>query len=280
MTAPVFTSQHPTEETLAEYVDNLLAPAPRHEVTQHLVECGECREIVLMASDLEAAEQSNVRQGAFGAKGWIATVAALAVAASVAIFVLQPSWLFGPKMQDVVEASQGLTLRQSDGRWSGESAYRPRPRHLRGNPVSSQAGIAQLQLLNLAVEAEGRDPYVHAMALLLSAEKPADLNAPIEQLRALWKASKPSERDAIGIDYAAALLARGTDSDIRKALRVSEDVLARERLPKALWNRAVALGLLGRDAKAIAAWDDYLKADPSSEWSKEAEIRRDELTPP
>jgi tetratricopeptide (TPR) repeat protein len=276
----MFMTQHPTEETLAEYVDNLLLPAPRLEVTQHLVECGECREIVMMASDFQSSETDNVKRS----PRWlvpVAAVAALAVAASIAMFVLQPAWFFPPKMDDVDTAARELTIRMSDGQRSGQSPYRKQGPQFRGtsDPQSSAAG-AQLQLVNVAIKAEGRKPHVYAMALLLAAEKPQDLSEPITLLRELWEHAKPGERDAIGIDYAYALLTRKTESDAVEALQVSDDLLKRERLPKALWNRAAALELLGRDAEAIAAWDEYLKVDPGSEWASEAKTRRSKLAEP
>ena len=56
MTAPMLMTHHPTEETLAAYVDDSFEPTNRKEVTEHLASCGECREIVLMATEFQANE--------------------------------------------------------------------------------------------------------------------------------------------------------------------------------------------------------------------------------
>ena len=54
MTAPMLMTDCPTDETLAAYVDDRLDAATRLKVTEHLATCGDCRELVMMASDFQA----------------------------------------------------------------------------------------------------------------------------------------------------------------------------------------------------------------------------------
>jgi hypothetical protein len=48
---------HPTEELLAQYIDDRLDSSNREPVTEHLVSCGECREIVLMSTAFQESEE-------------------------------------------------------------------------------------------------------------------------------------------------------------------------------------------------------------------------------
>lgn len=274
MTAPTFMTQHPTDEILAEYVDNLLQPASRQEVTRHLTGCAGCREIVMTTSDIQADEQSNVRQ--FGAKQWLATVAALAAAAAIAIVLLRPEWVFPPKMDDLIAATSGAKERPSPGRLVNFD-FAEEPTKLRGKGQPTKTA-SEITLAAITIAGRARDLHVEGVALFIAAEgDPEYLNAAIAKLAEARQEAGSETRDAVAIDYTTALLARETDRDLQEALQISEDVAKRTGMPEALWNRAYALEYSRRYKDALAAWDEYLKVDPSSRWSAEAKERREEL---
>jgi tetratricopeptide (TPR) repeat protein len=274
----MLTTHHPTEETLAAYVDVRLDSAARSEVTEHLVTCGECREIVLMATEYQTTEVSNVRQGTFG-QPWLAA-AALAVAASIAVVVIQPVWLFGRDVDDLIAASQGLSKRPSDGRLAAGFAYSEKPVRMRG-PGQETDDHAMAKVWSIAADLdESSDPHLRGLTMLFVAKDITDLNAAVVDLEKAYAEARAKDRDSVANDLAAALLARArfrNDSgDHLRALKLADDVLLHQQSLEALWNRAVALESLNT-AKAIEAWDDYLKVDPNSEWALEAKSRKADL---
>lgn len=281
MTAPMFISQHPSDETLAVFIDDRLDPASRPELLAHIASCGECREIVLMATDLQAADvlPDNVRQGSFGRRGWVAAVAGVAAAAAIGFVTLQPV-LVGPNVGEVVAAVGTLEKRPSAGRIAGLS-YKVAREPKRGTEEQTHD---QAALFRVAADLdEAKFPNAHAVGLatLGLAENDADLKKAIDLLSSAYEKAKGDERDAVAIDLAAARLARlywvDSKEDAKSALDLSNEVLKHKESPEALWNKALALEALDEKA-AIVAWDNYLKLDPNSKWSVEAQRRRNDLT--
>ena len=274
MTAPMLKTNCPTEETLAAYVDDRLDAATRMEVTKHLASCGECRELVLMATDLEMSEMpANVVRGPFG---WFATAAALAAAAVLAIVVLKPAFVYGPDIDDVNTAVQSLAFRPGSGR-TGGAPYKKEPPKLRGELRSDDDGKATLY----GIAADAKDPHVQGLAFLFTATNAEELDGAMQTLDKAHAGASGDERDASAVDLAAALLAfggwRNDAAALARALQLADDVWKRTQSAEAAWNRAAALEALGRSEDAIRAWDDYLKLDPNSEWAAEATQNRDGL---
>ncbi|MFL6247007.1 MAG: zf-HC2 domain-containing protein [Thermoanaerobaculia bacterium] len=273
MTAPMLMTDHPTEETLAAYVDDRLDAPTRRKVTEHLAACGECREVVVMTTDYQASETpANVVRGTFG---WIASAAALAAAAVIAIFVLRPDALFPPRMDDVYREARDLKTLPSDGRPAGDFPYKRPYSPPRGDPHEVDVNA---KLVEIALTA--KDPHVKGMAFLLISDTDRELyGEAMAALEEAYRSATPENRDAIAIDLATALLSTwSTEKGYERALELSDEVLKRKpQSPEARWNRAAALERLGRDKEAIAAWDDYLTLDRNSEWGKEAEKRQRKL---
>lgn len=287
MTAPVLMTDCPTEETLAAYIDDRLDHETRNKVTDHLASCGECREIVLMTTDFQESEP-NVRYAVFGRHGRLAAVAGLAAAAALAFFVLQPT-LVGPDVDDVKAASLALSQRPFEGRFSGGLPHQELAPTMRGagdgdGDEDSDESKGKFELYRIAGQlADAKFPNSHAVGVvdLLLASKRVDFDNAVAALDLAYEKEKGTHRDAIAVDLAVALLARGNQEaskDYTRALDLSNEVLKRKQIPEAAWNRAVALEFLERDAEAIRAWDDYLKLDPSSDWATEARERKTSLT--
>ena len=289
MTTPMLMTEHPTEQLLAEFIDDKLDTAALPAVTDHLASCGECREIVLLAHDYQVSEEpANVTRGTFGKQPWLPALG-LAAAAAIAIVVVQPSWLFGPKLDDLVAAARTETERPSDGRLAGGFAFSKQPSTMRG---AQEGDFGNVELLTLADKLQNRDDsHLRGLSLLLIAKTPQDVEEAVKQLNAAYEAASGEKRDAIAIDLAAALFAHARrsndrDQDYARALALSNDVLKRQpQSAEALWNRAVALDAISlqeyespqKKADAIRAWDDYRKVDSSSEWAQEARQRKSRL---
>jgi len=137
------------------------------------------------------------------------------------------------------------------------------------------------RLAALAARAAGRRQggdaeATHALALidLLSA---AGEGKPLERaISSLQSTANTADRPApVLADLAAAYLVRaeraGAPRDLLAAIEASEEALAREpRNQAALFNRAFALQRFGLAEVAAEAWDEYLAADPVSEWAGRA----------
>jgi hypothetical protein len=283
-------TQHPTEELLASFVDERLDSATREPVTEHLAWCGECREIVLMATAYQVEEPADVTRGSFGASRWTAALGGLAAAAAIAVFALHPSSIFGYGVDDVVAASQTLKTRASDGRFAGGFAYSKEPSTMRGagdsEPLENIEDLGtKAELLTIKSKLkEDSDPHILGLIQLFTAEKgKKDVSDAVTSLEIAHGAAHGAEHDSIGIDLAAALIAYANwsghpDENNARALELSDDVLKRlPKSPEALWNRAIALQSLDRNTEAVRAWDNYLKVDPNSSWAEEATRRKTRL---
>jgi Putative zinc-finger len=272
-------TQHPAEELLAAFVDDRLDSSTREPVTEHLASCGECREIVLMSTAFQD-EPVPVVPGNFGGRRWMPAIASLAAAAAIA-FIVTPR-LFGPRLDEFVAASDGMSRRISDGRFAGGFAHSERPARNRGDGDKNDIDSTKLTLYQLADKAQKAiwsGPHVRGLSEVLIAEK-GDFGNAIPLLEKAHQKAHGAERDRAAIDLAAALLERaywpaGSANDNQRALDLSNEVLTRQpKSPEALWNRAVALAALNRDDEALRAFDDYLKVDSNSKWADEARERK------
>ncbi|HEX6095693.1 MAG TPA: zf-HC2 domain-containing protein [Thermoanaerobaculia bacterium] len=312
MNAAVKMQSCPDPETLSAFIDQQLDPQSRLEVVTHLVECGDCRDMVVAANEYdmenEAQTGSEVVRGRFG-KRWIGALAA-AVAMVVPLFGLIAASRLEPgtrleslrtygrvlvgsfpvpiqervigKMQLLAEAAESLPHRKTPGRLSGEFSYK--------GFSAKRGGGSEEPLAEDYSDSEDYSDLEVLVAANRAAERAKD--APTEDnLHTLGVASilrgkrneavqqleqvatKNPHSAAILIDLAAAYLARGGDRDLQHALVAATKAWTMERTPAAAWNRALALELLHRDHEAISAWQEYVKIDPHSDWTTEARAR-------
>jgi tetratricopeptide (TPR) repeat protein len=267
-------THHPEPETLAAFVDRRLNEAERQEVMKHMAECAECRDNVLLSTEVVAMEAPVVNVEALAANvvrpwfGW-KTIVPLAAAASIAVVVAVPLFRHDP-MRDAYKFAKTVNERPSDARLSLDIPYQsPKPR-MRGT-----AEVGSPTTLYAAEDAQQRaaeKPTVknlHAAGLLLMyAGKHKEAVAELE--RAV--AADPNPSAALLNDLSAAYLSYGGSP--QQALLNAERVWKVEQTPTAAWNRALALEAIGtRDAEARAAWEKYLEMEPNPEWVKEARER-------
>jgi len=270
MTTPMLMTDHPTDEILAAYVDNRLDAATRRTVTEHISSCGDCRELFLMTTDYQVSETpGNVVRGKFGR---IAAVASLVAAAVIAVVVTQPAFVFGPQMDDVRAVAQTLDTRPTSGRFAGDFTYKKAFSPKRGPGDGDETAYGNPRALEIA--GKTKDPHVKGMVLLHSETGGGYYRDAIADLEEAYKNARPEKRDVIAMDLAGALLSSWSDeAGYKRALELSDTVLARKESPEARWNRAASLELLGRDKEAVAAFGDYLKLDSTSPWAEEARGR-------
>ncbi len=302
MTTPVAMSDCPTEETLAAFIDGRLDSPARHVIVEHLAACGDCRDVVIAASDFQAtADVRDVPAAVVGRFPRSVLAAAVAFAAAAILVVL-----FGPLLRErlwrndggierLVEASDAReAYRPADARLTGGFGYKPRKRALRGTAtpevdwsVSSEAGRirdrakkarTRENLLDLAsahfVMGEFDEAVQIYESLLMQGPGP----------RSLGERIATSDDARLLTDLAAAYCGRAFARDRRTDLLLSSDSAARAMAlrpsPEAAWNRAIALEALELRSDALAAWSRYLELDGDSAWATEARARVRELSTP
>ena len=270
MTAPDVMTEHPSDETLAAFVDRRLNASERRAVVEHFADCGECRTFMNDLTDIRAMDDSAGTVVPFRKPGgWRVLAAAIAIAAGVLIVFSGPlrSRFSGGSMQDVVDVTSSLERRPTAGRLSAAFPYRPAAIRMRsGGGQTTIDDVQRKAIENEVARLQGTtspDPHKIGLLLLYLGDR--------EAIKFLSEAAKTG--DAAKIDLAAALLERGTPADVQLALDLSQQSNA----PSALWNRALASARLGRNDEAIAAWTAYLSADPSSPWAAEAKLELEKI---
>ncbi len=273
MSAPEFMDlTHPTDETLAAFLDDRLDKQQRRTVIEHLAECGECRTFVNDISEIKAMDEADNVVEMPKRGGWRVAVASLAVAAGLVVVFSQPiqKWAVGATDKEVAALGPKLDTRPSAGRLSIEMPYKTaKLRYRSAAQEQTSGGVPSEVLYALADLHQAKWPSPHNLGLthLMAAEYD-------EAIPYLEQAAEKSAEAKI--DLAAALIGRGSTEDLDRALKLSQGSSPRE-----LWNRAAALDSLNREKEAIEAWAAYLRvdSDPASEWANEARGRIEALKP-
>jgi tetratricopeptide (TPR) repeat protein len=290
MTAPVLEVLHPEDETLAAFVDGRANEETREQVIAHIADCAECRDLVLLTSDvvreqgLAATSDApmNVVPHRRVAARWIVPFAAAAAVAGWIFFIPGGrEFVVGYKPEALIGPAESLHVRSTAARISLPVPYK---RHIvnRGeneDDLGSKAAVVERLFDN--ERAMFTNQRTSGLAQLLIATNAKEFDAAVDDLEKAYGQARAEERDAVAMDLAAALIGRGAFSSIpedhKRAYALADDVWKRTKSPVAAWNRAAALEALGRDKEAIAAWQTYLKLDPNSEWADEARYNLDKL---
>ena len=266
---------HPTDQTLAAFVDETLNAAERQEVMTHMADCAECLEAVMWTAEIKETETpaatiaANVVSPPFGWK----RIVPLAAAASLAIVIGLPQ-VRGPiadrfDRRDVVTAANKLDKRQTEGRLSLDAVHKSFKGRLRGGESAAEAMVEIARHNMEAVAAERATPAnLHALGLAYLVE-----GKRAEAVDALTKATATDPSADYLNDLAAAYLERNEEGDDLRALNAANRAMELERTAAGVWNRALALERLGRDAEAKKTWQEYLQMDPNSKWAEEVRAR-------
>ncbi|HXH40508.1 MAG TPA: tetratricopeptide repeat protein [Thermoanaerobaculia bacterium] len=225
-------------------------------------------------------EESVVRARGMGGRWWQAAVAAAIAIVSGGLF----SWysLLNPLAQ-TMKAYAHQRFRPVQARLS-EFPYVEANR-MRGGGGEGEIDQAEseLELAAAAVlERRGEDPktlHAKGVALLViakdhtgkdaAAEIMEDRNKAVEMLQAA--AAHAPKNAKYESDLATALIETGTRANFERAVKVCDQALQIDsRSADALFNRAIALDLLGRRPEAVTAYERYLAVDSFSPWATEA----------
>jgi tetratricopeptide (TPR) repeat protein len=277
-------------EMLAAYIDNRLTAEQRSEVEAQLARDPDSYAVLidtiraLDAMNMPASEVHAVPK----VRRWPIVASALAVAAAVVLVVrLQPDLLQQLRGDRVDSQMHRLVAAVGDTRYfeprlSGGFRYGPLRTPSRG---ANDLSEANLQLLAAAADLQKQaqqDPTPEnlnawgAAQLLLR-----DYDGAIASLRDAVSAAPSARAES---DLAAALIARAasqrTSADLQVALDAASTALTRDSNSReALFNRAMALELLGLTEQATEAWRAYLKSDATGAWADEARAHLQRLSP-
>jgi tetratricopeptide (TPR) repeat protein len=291
---PMNLMPHPTEETLAAFVDDRLDRATRHTVIEHIADCAECNDIVMTATEFKAGEEPDAPP-AWRFTPRVVYTAAISLAAAAMVVLV-----FGPmvrerlderkSLEDLTKVAELLDHRRTEGRLTLDLPYKTYEPVKRGG---GERGSFE-RVFDKTVKGDKDDHPSQALdrravsELLLRENDAAirDLEAALRQDSAaggpgIDAVIQHSTRARLLVDLAAAYLARDDDDkgDQENALRAAERSWTLDQTPEAAWNRALALENLEKNAEAADAWRAYLKLDSSSPWAQEATTHLENLSP-
>jgi hypothetical protein len=174
--APADFDGHLDADLLAAYAEDTLLPAERSGVLAHLAVCGECREVlsVATASRPDAAEDASaqpiarpVRAPLWGWLPWVATAAGIAAVASVLLFHPQK------RLAPMTTSTNGATTAPDRTMPAGamqqaviSAAPEAKARHEKPAPASSEpARLAQAQQKADVAKSQSSEQSERALAL-------------------------------------------------------------------------------------------------------------------
>ncbi len=271
----------PEAEELAAYVERTLPNAARPMVEAHLLECEDCRHVVV---ETAAWIHSSSRQkpALLFRTHWL-RIGAFAAAAALVILAIRLSWLSqrgettSGELQELVAAVGAEATRPIDGRLTGGFPYAPAPSPARaGEPVGTGSPRVQVSVAAIERNARANPSPQREAALGVAYLVSGDLDASIAALERA--AAQLSGNARFWSDLAAAHIQRGlrtgSRDDYEKARRAADQALMLEpSLAEASFNLAAALEHMGKSQAAIAAWRTVAGLDPGSPWAAEAERR-------
>jgi CHAT domain-containing protein/tetratricopeptide (TPR) repeat protein len=276
-------SDCPSNETLAALVDSKLSPRERQQVMQHMTTCdNDCYDTFLATSAAKREVGDGAAVVAFPDRSrrslvWGAFAAAVAAAFAAAFLVPQfrDRLPFMPKHGIAALIAASGPTRDIEARLSG-FPYQPKTIVNRGPADEEGPNEWSKWRLSAAQEAVKEDAAGHPSAethhaLGVSYLLSGLAGKAVDQL----VSSESQHPDARTLaDLSAAYLARSKDGkhprDPVAAVDAAEKALALSPdSAEALFNRALALEEL-QSPNADQAWKDYLRVDPSSQWSVEA----------
>ncbi|HEX3579294.1 MAG TPA: zf-HC2 domain-containing protein [Thermoanaerobaculia bacterium] len=263
---------HPEAEDLGRFVEGTLDEPERASIIQHIADCDDCR-----MSVVDAAEFTEPAAAQLNRNWWMGIAAALILVAAIGTLTYQR---FHVRLGDVKQEYAKVKNRPLEARLSGFD-YVPHVVKRGGDDDDhdTQLDVMKGKAAEL-MELQGTDAktlHARGIGFLLAADDP---KKSIPDLQAA--AERDPNNATYQNDLAAAMIAAGSNNPaiLQRALAACDRALHIDsRSPDALFNRAVVLQDLGRDAEALAAYEQYLKVDSTSSWAAEARQHISDLRP-
>jgi CHAT domain-containing protein len=266
-------------ETLALFAEGKLSRAEMKPVLDHVTTCASCMRIVKIAGARAASSDDELdlrpeNRHEKPRRNWLPWLA-VAAAVIVMLLAIPAIRLFRVTPAERLIALSPRSARIVEPRIAGGFPWAPWRGTERAGNASTDA--TRLRLGGVAGELmqrgdEEKTPVAqHAAGVaLLLAERPLDATPRLRDAADHAPDDARSWSDLAAAHYAAAAQT-GRASLYPEALAAADRALRIDNeLPEALFNRALILERMGLREAARAAWERYLRADPSSPWASEA----------
>ncbi|HYI11804.1 MAG TPA: CHAT domain-containing protein [Thermoanaerobaculia bacterium] len=270
--------RHPSDGTLAAFLDGRLAPDEIAYVADHLRGCADCRTVVSETARFEREEERVPTTHA--ANPWKLRIAAMLAAIAISVPMLLRYVQSDARLIPRMVAAAPKDHRILEPRLSGFSWARFRA-PTRGKPL---VDAAEMRLNGAAgdvlqrTEDRTTPEAAHARGVALLVAGRAD-----DGIAALEQAARKSQDARAWNDLAAARYQMAVEekcnAELPQAFANIERALQLDpKSAEVLFNRALILEQLGLRDQARKAWERYLEVDPGSGWSTEARERLQRLT--
>lgn len=265
----------PSLETIGAFVDGRFKDREREVIAEHVSSCEACYFVFSETARMKVTSQTATLPVVMPARRntWRMAAAGLAAAATIVLAVNMWGSFAGNSDRRALNnlvAAVG-TNRTFEPRLTGGFAYAPVRSAVRGaNDTITLSPDARIAIAEIEKEYAARP--IAASAALIGGN--AD-----RAIAILEEASRHTPNDAkILSDLSAAYLVRAertnATADAASGLASANRALEIDRLmPEVLFNRALALQVIGQRDDARTAWQSYLTIDDRSGWADEARAR-------
>ena len=262
----------PSLETIGAFVDGRFKDREREVIADHLASCETCYFVFSEAARTRVVPQPDVVQFTPRRMTW-RIAAGLAAAATIvlAVNVFGPFGTNGDERALTALANAVGTARTFEPRLTGGFVYAP----VRGPVRGSNDGATLSPDVRIAI-AEIEKQYAARPIAATAAMVAGEPKRAISILEAASQQDPANARILSDLSAAYLVLAERNQSntDAGRGLATANRALEIDRLmPEALFNRALALQMLGMNDDARTAWQSYLTIDDRSGWADEARAR-------
>jgi len=265
----------PSLETIGAFVDGRFKDREREVIADHLASCEACYFVFSEAARTRVTAQPRAEIVQFPPRRITWRIAAgLAAAATIllAVNLFGPFGTSGDERALTALVNAVGTARTFEPRLTGGFVYAPVRGPVRGsNDAASLSPDVRIAIAEIEKQYAARP--IAATAAIVAGE-------PDRAISILEAASQQHPADArLLSDLSAAYLVlaerhNNSNTDAGRGLATANRALEIDRLmPEALFNRALALQMLGMADDARTAWQAYLTIDDRSGWADEARAR-------
>ena len=263
----------PSLETIGAFVDGRFKDREREVIAEHLASCETCYCVFSEAARARVALQPQAEVVQFTPRRMTWKIAAGLAAAASLVLAVNMWRSTGPNaeeraLNELVNAVG--TTRTFEPRVTGGFAYAPERGPVRGANNVELSPDARIAIAEIDKQFATR-PVAATAAMVSGDARRAALMLEVMAHKSPNDAKLLSDLSAA---YLALAETNSSKDDASHALAMANRALEIERLmPEALFNRALALQMLGMTDDARTAWQSYLTIDDRSGWADEARAR-------
>lgn len=275
-------------EVLAAFVAGNLQDSELRVLTEHLLGCDDCRNILKEIARIDRGERGDEQIPVITPAPprlvplwrWAAAAAIVVAVGAAIVMRVRAGREEGVRPLIAAMPREGRVI---EPRLSGGFAWAPlRSPTLRGGASADPkqmklVGAASVVLQKSAGDPSPRAQHAAAVAHLVIGETEESVH--------LLSSAASSNDARTWSDLAAARYTLAVENDapaqMTAALAAADAALHIDpSLPEALFNRALTLERLGRAPQARQTWERYLTVDQDGPWSREARQHLQSLAPP